>query len=182
MWILCTLWVVTPCNCSIHISTGPLRRFENFSFLFASGHLYPLPTFSISSLSTSSWHSCPLHLTIKTCMLYRLIGSISSSINPRLSMVLTFRVSDPNSLAGVFKTFWFPFPGFGWSLVANMFYRVGLLTPRPNPNLKVWVITFMGVPASQAGSGWNILILLASCQQTYMTYIIIVCTVKDSWW
>jgi hypothetical protein len=45
---------------------------------------------------------------------------------------------------------------------------VGPLTPCPNPNLKVWVITFdlsdMGVPASQAGSGWNILILLASCQ------------------
>ena len=37
----------------------------------------------------------------------------------------------------------------------------------------------------RAGSGWNcsyILILLASCQQTCMTYTIAVCTVKNSWW
>jgi len=34
----------------------------------------------------------------------------------------------------------------------------------------------------RAGSIWNILILLASCQQTYMTYTIAVCTVKNSWW
>jgi len=36
----------------------------------------------------------------------------------------------------------------------------------------------------QAGSGWNcssILIPLASCQQTGMTYTIAVCTVKNSW-
>jgi len=30
--------------------------------------------------------------------------------------------------------------------------------------------------------GWNILILLASCQQTCMTYTTAVCTVKNSWW
>jgi hypothetical protein len=67
-------------------------------------------------------------------------------------VVLTFRVPGPNSLAGVFKIFWVPFLGFGWRFVKNTFYRVGLLTPRPNPNLKVWVITFdlsdMGVPTS----------------------------------
>jgi hypothetical protein len=37
----------------------------------------------------------------------------------------------------------------------------------------------------QAESGWNcrsILILLASCQQTWMTYTITVCTVKNFWW
>ena len=37
----------------------------------------------------------------------------------------------------------------------------------------------------RAGSGGNcssILILLASCQQTYVTYTIAVCTVKNSWW
>jgi len=34
----------------------------------------------------------------------------------------------------------------------------------------------------QAGSGWNILILSASCQKACMTYIIAVCTVKHSWW
>ena len=36
-----------------------------------------------------------------------------------------------------------------------------------------------------AGSGWNcssILILLASCQQTCLTYTIAVCTVRYSWW
>ena len=37
----------------------------------------------------------------------------------------------------------------------------------------------------QAGSGRNcssILILLASCQETCMTYTFVVCTVKNSWW
>jgi len=34
----------------------------------------------------------------------------------------------------------------------------------------------------RAGSGRNVLILLASCQQTCMTHIIAVCTVKNSWW
>jgi len=29
---------------------------------------------------------------------------------------------------------------------------------------------------------WNILILLASCLQNCMTYTIVVCTVKNSWW
>jgi len=33
-----------------------------------------------------------------------------------------------------------------------------------------------------AGSGQNVLILLASCQQTCVTYTIAVCTVKNSWW
>jgi len=33
-----------------------------------------------------------------------------------------------------------------------------------------------------AGSGWNILILFASCQQTFITYTIVVCTVENSWW
>jgi len=34
----------------------------------------------------------------------------------------------------------------------------------------------------RAGSGRSVLVLLASCQQTYMTYTIAVCTVKNSWW
>jgi len=34
----------------------------------------------------------------------------------------------------------------------------------------------------RAGSGWNILILLASCLQTCMTYTNAGCTVKNSWW
>jgi len=50
------------------------------------------------------------------------------------------------------------------------------------------VYMFRTVPLSivrsfSAGSGRNsILILLASCQQTCMTYTIAVCTVKNSWW
>jgi len=35
----------------------------------------------------------------------------------------------------------------------------------------------------RAGSGRSsVLILLASCQQTCMTYTIVACTVKNSWW
>ena len=34
----------------------------------------------------------------------------------------------------------------------------------------------------RAGSGRSVLILLASCQQTCMTYTVAVCTVKNSWW
>jgi len=34
----------------------------------------------------------------------------------------------------------------------------------------------------RAGSGRSVLILLASCQQTCMTYTIGVCTVKNWWW
>jgi hypothetical protein len=36
----------------------------------------------------------------------------------------------------------------------------------------------MSYDSLRAGSGWNILILLASCQQTFMTYTIAVCIVK----
>jgi len=37
------------------------------------------------------------------------------------------------------------------------------------------------IPSWSCSQGSSILILLASCQQTYMTYTI-VCTVKNSWW
>jgi hypothetical protein len=37
-------------------------------------------------------------------------------------------------------------------------------------------------PLSNITSGIRIVILLASCQQTCMTYTIAVCTVKNSWW
>jgi len=33
-----------------------------------------------------------------------------------------------------------------------------------------------------AGSGRNVLILLANCQETCMTCTTAVCTVKNSWW
>ena len=39
-----------------------------------------------------------------------------------------------------------------------------------------WYMTY----SLRAGSGRNVLILLASCQQTCMTYTIAVCTVKNS--
>jgi hypothetical protein len=49
-----------------------------------------------------------------------------------------------------------------------------------------WYMSYMFIDSFRAGSGWNcssILILLASCQQTCLTYTIAVCTVKSSrWW
>jgi hypothetical protein len=48
-----------------------------------------------------------------------------------------------------------------------------------------WYMTYRFADSLRAGSGWNcssILILLASCQQTCMTYTTAVCTVKNSWW
>ena len=48
-----------------------------------------------------------------------------------------------------------------------------------------WYMSYKFVDSLRTGSGWNcssILILLASCQQTCMTYTISVCTVKYSWW
>ena len=45
-----------------------------------------------------------------------------------------------------------------------------------------WYTSYQFGDSLQAGSGCSILILFASCQQTSMTYIIVVCTVKNSWW
>jgi len=45
-----------------------------------------------------------------------------------------------------------------------------------------WYMSYRFVDSFRAGSGCNILILPASCQQTCMTYTIAVCTVKSSWW
>jgi len=48
-----------------------------------------------------------------------------------------------------------------------------------------WYMSYRFADCLRAGSEWNsccILILLASCQQTFMTYTIAVCTVKNSWW
>ena len=48
-----------------------------------------------------------------------------------------------------------------------------------------WYMSYRFADSLRAGSGWNcssILILLASCPQTCMTYTIAVCTVNDSWW
>jgi len=41
-----------------------------------------------------------------------------------------------------------------------------------------WYMSYRFADNLQEGSGWNILILLASC----MTYTTAVCTVKNSWW
>jgi hypothetical protein len=46
-----------------------------------------------------------------------------------------------------------------------------------------WYMSYRLVDSLRAESGWkcsSILILLASCQQTCMTYTIAVCTVKNS--
>jgi len=46
-----------------------------------------------------------------------------------------------------------------------------------------WYMSYRFADCLRAGSGWSsILILLASCHQTRMTYTITVCTVKNSWW
>jgi len=48
-----------------------------------------------------------------------------------------------------------------------------------------WCMSYSFAESLQAGSRWtcsSILILLASYQQTHMTYTIAVCTVKNSWW
>jgi len=44
-----------------------------------------------------------------------------------------------------------------------------------------WVTLYMSY-SLRGGSGWNVLILLASCQQTCMTYTVAVCTGKNCWW
>jgi len=46
-----------------------------------------------------------------------------------------------------------------------------------------WYMSYKFADSFRAGSGWNcstVLILLASCQQTSMTYTIVVFTVKNS--
>jgi len=45
-----------------------------------------------------------------------------------------------------------------------------------------WYMSHRFADSFQTGAGWSILMLLASCQQTCMTYTIAVCTVKNSWW
>jgi hypothetical protein len=45
-----------------------------------------------------------------------------------------------------------------------------------------WYMSFRFADSLQAGSGCSFLILLTSCLQTCMTYTIVVCTVKNSWW
>jgi len=47
---------------------------------------------------------------------------------------------------------------------------------------KQWYMSYRFADSLRAGSGCSILILLASCQQTCMTYTIAVCTVKNPWW
>jgi len=42
-----------------------------------------------------------------------------------------------------------------------------------------WYISYRFADGLRAGSGGSVLILLASCQQTCMTYTIAVCTVKN---
>ena len=46
--------------------------------------------------------------------------------------------------------------------------------------IQQWYMSYRFADGLRTGSGWNILILLASCQQTCMTYTIAVCTVKNS--
>jgi len=45
-----------------------------------------------------------------------------------------------------------------------------------------WYLSYRFADSLRAGSGWIFLIPLAKCLQTCMTYTIVVCTVKNSWW
>ena len=64
-------------------------------------------------------------------------------------------------------------------------YRVKFLTMKPI-RCTNFSNLFLGWSSSCFGQSLcpscSILILLASCQQTCMTYTIAVCTVKNSWW
>ena len=48
--------------------------------------------------------------------------------------------------------------------------------------MQQWYMSYRFADSFRAGSGWNSLILLESCQETCMTYTSAVCTVKNSWW
>ena len=45
-----------------------------------------------------------------------------------------------------------------------------------------WYMSYRFADSLRAGLGRSVLILLASCQQTCMTYTVAVCIVKNSWW
>jgi hypothetical protein len=45
-----------------------------------------------------------------------------------------------------------------------------------------WYMSYSFADNLRAGSGWNTLILLASCLLNCMTYTTAVCRVKNSWW
>ena len=48
--------------------------------------------------------------------------------------------------------------------------------------IQQWYMSYRFADNLRARSEWNIPILLASCQQTCMTYTIAVCTAKNPWW
>ena len=56
------------------------------------------------------------------------------------------------------------------------------VTPASGTGYNIGTATSFQCGQVGPGSGRNVLILLASCQQTCMTYTIVVCTVKNSWW
>jgi len=64
-----------------------------------------------------------------------------------------------------------------WTVPPYIVRNVSLYTEQ-------WYMSYRFADSLQAGSGWNraILILLARCPKTGMTYTIAVCTVKNSWW
>ena len=45
-----------------------------------------------------------------------------------------------------------------------------------------WYMSYRFADSLRVESRWSILILLENCQQTCMTHIIAVCTLKNSWW
>jgi len=61
-----------------------------------------------------------------------------------------------------------------WTIPLSIIRRFSLYTQQ-------WYMSYRFAVSLRAGSGWSsVLMLLASCQQTCMTYTIAVCTVKNS--
>ena len=69
---------------------------------------------------------------------------------------------------------------FTFGIKLCMFRTVPLSIIRSFSLYTQWYMSYRFADSLRAGSGRCVLILLASCQQTCMTYTIAVCTVKNS--
>jgi hypothetical protein len=85
-----------------------------------------------------------------------------------------FRIIKPTRCNNLYFLFYF-------KIKLYMFRKVHLSIIRSfSLYTQQWYTSYQFADSSQAGSGCSILILLASCQQTVITYTIAVCTVKNS--
>jgi len=90
-----------------------------------------------------------------------------------LNIILPFLIIKPTRCIN--------FSNFFLEMIPCMFRTVPLSIIRSSSlYTQQWYKSYRFADSLQAGS--SILILLASCQQTCMTYTIAVCTAEDSWW